>query len=108
KVAPPFRIAEFDVIFGKGISTLGCIVDLAEETSVINRKGAWYSYNGDNISQGRDNAIKYFEEKPEMLEEIRQKVLEKLELGAVVSANSVGQPSDEDEEDDEEEELEEE
>ena len=98
KVAPPFRIAEFDVIFGKGISTLGCIVDLAEETSVINRKGAWYSYNGDNISQGRDNAIKYLEEKPEMLEEIRRHVLEKLELGAVVSANSIGQPSEEDEE----------
>ncbi|MGB3642048.1 MAG: recombinase RecA [Rivularia sp. (in: cyanobacteria)] len=108
KVAPPFRIAEFDVIFGKGISTLGCIVDLAEETSVINRKGAWYSYNGDNISQGRDNAIKYLEEKPEMLEEIKQKVLQELELGAVVSANSVAQPSDEDEDDDEEEELEEE
>ncbi|AFY57693.1 protein RecA [Rivularia sp. PCC 7116] len=100
KVAPPFRIAEFDVIFGKGISTLGCIVDLAEETSVINRKGAWYSYNGDNISQGRDNAIKYLEEKPELLEEIRQKVREKLDLGAVVSANSVGQASD-DEDDDE-------
>ena len=105
KVAPPFRIAEFDVIFGKGISTLGCIVDLAEEIGVINRKGAWYSYNGDNLSQGRDNAIKYLEEKPKMIEEIRQKVVEKLELGAVVSANSVGQPSDEEEE---EEELEEE
>ena len=102
KVAPPFRIAEFDVIFGKGISTLGCIVDLAEETSVINRKGAWYSYNGDNISQGRDNAIKYLEEKPELLEEIRLKVLEKLDLGAVVSANSVGQPSEEDDTDDDE------
>ncbi|MBE9211644.1 recombinase RecA [Plectonema cf. radiosum LEGE 06105] len=108
KVAPPFRIAEFDVIFGKGISTLGCIVDLAEETGVINRKGAWYSYNGDNISQGRDNAIKFLEEKPEMLEEIRLKVREKLELGAVVSANSVGQSSDEDQESEEEEEFEEE
>ncbi|MEM9922340.1 MAG: recombinase RecA [Cyanobacteria bacterium P01_D01_bin.50] len=102
KVAPPFRIAEFDVIFGKGISTLGCIVDLAEEIGVINRKGAWYSYNGDNISQGRDNAIKYLEEKPKLLEEIRLQVLEKLELGAVVSANSVAQPSDEDKESEEE------
>ncbi|MGD1909859.1 MAG: recombinase RecA [Rivularia sp. (in: cyanobacteria)] len=102
KVAPPFRIAEFDVIFGKGISTLGCIVDLAEETGVLNRKGAWYSYNGDSISQGRDNAIKYLEEKPKLLEEIRQQVLEKLELGAVVSANSVAQPSDEDKESEEE------
>ena len=89
KVAPPFRIAEFDVIFGRGISTLGCIVDLAEETGILNRKGAWYSYNGENISQGRDNAIKYLEENPEITETIRQLVREKLDLGAVVSSNSV-------------------
>ncbi|MEH2326685.1 MAG: recombinase RecA [Nostoc sp.] len=98
KVAPPFRIAEFDIIFGKGISTLGCIVDLAEETSIIVRKGAWYSYNGDNISQGRDNAIKYLEEKPEFAEEIKKLVREKLDKGAVVSANSVAKTSEEDEE----------
>lgn len=89
KVAPPFRIAEFDIIFGKGISTLGCVVDLAEETSVIVRKGAWYSYNGDNISQGRDNAIKYLEENPEVAQEVQQKLRQKLEMGAVVSANRV-------------------
>ncbi|MEH2168276.1 recombinase RecA [Nostoc sp.] len=98
KVAPPFRIAEFDIIFGKGISTLGCVVDLAEETGIIVRKGAWYSYNGDNISQGRDNAIKYLEEKPEFAEEIKKLVREKLDKGAVVSANSVAKASDEDEE----------
>ncbi len=98
KVAPPFRIAEFDIIFGKGVSTLGCIVDLAEETGVIVRKGAWYSYNGDNISQGRDNAIKYLEEKPEFAEQVQQQVRQKLEMGAVVSANSVTATSDEDEE----------
>ncbi|WP_375504223.1 recombinase RecA [uncultured Nostoc sp.] len=98
KVAPPFRIAEFDIIFGKGISTLGCLVDLAEETGIIVRKGAWYSYNGDNISQGRDNAIKYLEEKPEFAEEIKKLVREKLDKGAVVSANSVAKASEEDEE----------
>ena len=89
KVAPPFRIAEFDIIFGSGISTLGCVVDLAEETGVIVRKGAWYSYKGDNISQGRDNAIKYLEENPEVAQEVQQQVRHKLEMGAVVSANSV-------------------
>lgn len=99
KVAPPFRIAEFDVIFGKGISTLGCLVDLAEETGVITRRGAWYSYNGDNISQGRDNAIKYMEEKPEFAKQIEQEVRHKLDMGAIVSANSVS-PIDVDEEDD--------
>lgn len=100
KVAPPFRIAEFDVIFGRGISTLGCLVDLAEETGVITRKGAWYSYNGDNISQGRDNAIKYMEEKPDFAKDIEQQVRQKLEMGAVVSANSVARMDVEDEEED--------
>jgi recombination protein RecA len=65
KIAPPFRIAEFDVIFGKGISSLGCILDMAEETGVVTRKGAWYSYGGENLGQGRDNTIKYMEENPE-------------------------------------------
>jgi recombination protein RecA len=102
KVAPPFRIAEFDVIFGKGISTLGCVVDMAEETGIIVRKGAWYSYNGDNISQGRDNAIKYMEEKPEVAKEVERLVREKLALGAQVSANTVGAGDAEDEEEDEE------
>lgn len=55
---------------------MGCLVDLAEETGVLNRKGAWYSYNGDNISQGRDNAIKYLDEKPEFAEQIKQLVRE--------------------------------
>ncbi len=90
KVAPPFRIAEFDILFGKGISNMGCLIDLAEETGVINRKGAWYSYNGDNIGQGRDNSLKYLEENLAITNEIEKKVREQLELGAVVSANSVG------------------
>ncbi|HCF30497.1 MAG TPA: recombinase RecA [Cyanobacteria bacterium UBA11049] len=94
KVAPPFRIAEFDIIFGKGVSTLGCVVDLAEETGIVVRKGAWYSYKGDNISQGRDNAIKYLEDNPAVAQEIQQLVREKLEMGAVVSANSVSATSD--------------
>lgn len=96
KVAPPFRIAEFDIIFGKGVSTLGCVVDLAEETGIIVRKGAWYSYNGDNIAQGRDNAIKYLEERPPLAQEVQQLVRQKLEMGAVVSANSVSAASDDD------------
>jgi recombination protein RecA len=103
KVAPPFRIAEFDIIFGKGISTIGCLVDLAEETGVLIRKGAWYSYNGDNISQGRDNAIKYLEEKPEFAVKVTEMVREKLDKGAVVSANSVTKSNEEEEEEEEEE-----
>ena len=89
KVAPPFRVAEFDIIFGQGISRLGCLVDLAEQTEVIKRKGAWYSYNGDNIAQGRDNTVKYLEENPEFAASVDQQVREKLDMGAVVQANSV-------------------
>jgi recombination protein RecA len=98
KVAPPFRIAEFDIIFGKGISTMGCLVDLAEETGVIVRRGAWYSYNGENISQGRDNAVKYCEDNPDFAKDIEKQVRQKLEMGAVVSANSVAPVDDEDDE----------
>ncbi|OCQ95538.1 recombinase RecA [Oscillatoriales cyanobacterium USR001] len=102
KIAPPFRIAEFDIIFGKGISTTGCIVDLAEETGIITKKGSWYSYNGDNIGQGRDTTIKYTDENPEFRAQIEQLVRQKLASGAVVSANSVTTPVDTEEEIEEE------
>jgi recombination protein RecA len=106
KVAPPFRIAEFDIIFGKGISTIGCIVDLAEEMSIISRRGAWYSFNGDNIGQGRDNTIKYVEEKPEFAAELQKMVWAKLNDGVAVSANSLKAAVDADDEEDDEEEPE--
>ena len=88
KVAPPFRIAEFDVIFGQGISTLGCIIDLAEQNGVIVRKGAWYSYNGENISQGRDNAIRYLAENPEVADQVEQKVRKQLNIGGAGELDS--------------------
>ncbi|GAB4539722.1 MAG: recombinase RecA [Pleurocapsa sp.] len=89
KVAPPFRIAEFDIIFGEGISRLGCLLDLAEDSDVVVRKGAWYSYNGDNIGQGRDNTVKYLLENSELASKVEQEVRAKLAMGASVSANSV-------------------
>jgi recombination protein RecA len=94
KVAPPFRIAEFDIIFGKGISRLGCVLDIAEQTDIIIRKGAWYSYNGENIAQGRDNVVIHLEENPDLAVKVEQQIREKLEMGAVVSANKVTQPDD--------------
>jgi recombination protein RecA len=95
KVAPPFRIAEFDIIFGKGISRLGCLLDLAEQANIITRKGAWYSYEGDNIAQGRDKAIIYLEEKPELALMIENTVREKLEMGEVAFATSTEDSFDE-------------
>ncbi|MGK7916205.1 MAG: recombinase RecA [Prochloraceae cyanobacterium] len=95
KVAPPFRIAEFDIIFGKGISGLGCMLDLAEQMDIIVRKGAWYSYNGDNIAQGRDNTVNYLEENSELAEKIEQQVRENLEETTAVPANAANQSESE-------------
>ncbi len=92
KVAPPFRIAEFDILFGTGISSVGCLLDLAEETGIVIRKGAWYSYNGENVGQGRDNTITYMKENPEVHHTIEAQVREKLDMGVAVSANTVGHP----------------
>ncbi len=100
KVAPPFRVAEFDIVFGKGISTAGCLVDLAEEMGIINRKGAWYSFNGDNIGQGRENTLKYMDENPDLAQKVESLVRQQLDTGAVVSANSVTQIEANDDEDD--------
>lgn len=96
KVAPPFRIAEFDILFGSGISQVGCIIDLAEQSGVINRKGAWYSYNGENIAQGRDNAMKYLDENPEIATIIGQQVRDKLEIGSLVLPVEPGESSEDD------------
>jgi recombination protein RecA len=89
KVAPPFRIAEFDILFGRGISTLGCLLDLAEEIGVVTRKGAWYSYEGDNIGQGRDNTITWLEQNPDQAVVIEQLTRVRLKEGSEVTANSM-------------------
>jgi len=89
KVAPPFRIAEFDILFGKGISTTGCLLDLAEETNIIIRWGAWYSYEGENIGQGRDNTIIWLDQNLEIRNKVESMVKEKLTEGTEVSSNSM-------------------
>jgi recombination protein RecA len=80
KVAPPFRIAEFDILFGQGISTTGCLLDLAEQTGVVTRKGAWYSYEGDNVGQGRDNTVLRLQEDPAFATKVEAQVREKLSI----------------------------
>ena len=74
KIAPPFKEAEFDIMFGKGISKEGDILDLAAGLDIINKSGAWYAYNGDKIGQGRENAKTYLSTHPEVMEEIETKV----------------------------------
>lgn len=74
KVAPPFREAEFDIMFGQGISREGDILDLAADCDVVNKSGAWYAYKGDKIGQGRENAKQYLKERPEVRDEIEEQV----------------------------------
>lgn len=74
KVAPPFKIVEFDIIYGKGISKIGEIIDMAVERDIIEKSGAWYSYNGSKLGQGKENVRNYLSENNELLDEIEQKV----------------------------------
>ena len=76
KIAPPFKEAEFDIMFGRGISYSGDVLDLAANSDIVVKSGAWYNYNGDKIGQGRENAKKYLEEHPDTLYEIDCKVRE--------------------------------
>ena len=76
KVAPPFKTAEFDIIFGKGISKGSCIIDLGLEYDILVKSGSWFSYNGEKIAQGREKAVDYFESNPEVYEEVKAKILD--------------------------------
>lgn len=93
KVAPPFKEAEFDIMFGKGISKEGDILDLAADCGIIVKSGAWYSYNGDKIGQGRENAKTYLRENPLVCEEVEAKVREKFQLdGTAEETDAEGEP----------------
>ena len=81
KVAPPFREAEFDIMFGQGISREGDMLDLAADCNVVNKSGAWYAYNGEKIGQGRENAKQFLKEHPEIRDEIEKKVRAHYEVG---------------------------
>lgn len=76
KIAPPFKEAEFDIMFGEGISVVGDILDLAANINVVNKSGAWYAYEGNKIGQGRENAKSYLKDHPDICEEIEEKVRE--------------------------------
>ena len=93
KVAPPFKEAEFDIMFGKGISKEGDILDLAADCGIIVKSGAWYAYNGDKIGQRRENAKTYLRENPLVCEEVEAKVREKFQLdGTAEETDAEGEP----------------
>ena len=89
KVAPPFKEAEFDIVFGKGISKVGDILDLAVANDIVDKSGAWYAYNGNKIGQGRENAKAYLENNTAICDEIEQKVREAVGVAGESAENTV-------------------
>lgn len=81
KVAPPFKTAEFDIIYGKGISNASCLVDLGVEYDVLSKSGSWFSYNGEKIAQGRERCVDYLNNNPEIAEEIKAKITDAYKAG---------------------------
>ncbi|CAA3845774.1 recombinase A [Staphylococcus aureus] len=77
-MAPPFRVAEVDIMYGQGISKEGELIDLGVENDIVDKSGAWYSYNGERMGQGKENVKMYLKENPQIKEEIDRKLREKL------------------------------
>lgn len=88
KVAPPFRTAEFDILYGTGISKSSEIMELALELEIVEKSGSWFSYNGTRVAQGKDNTRKYFESNPELMKELEDKIKERIANGDVVGGDS--------------------
>lgn len=95
KVAPPFKEAEFDIVFGKGISKVGDILDLAVANDIVDKSGAWYAYNGNKIGQGRENAKAYLENNTAICDEIEQKVREAVGVAGESAENTIDDGADE-------------
>src|SRR5438270_969653 len=94
KVAPPFREAEFDILYGSGISKEGELVDMAADHNVIEKLGAWYSYNSERIGQGRENARDFLKANPRMAEEVETRLRAKLSVKATADVAPVAETAD--------------
>ena len=92
KVAPPFKQAEFDILYGAGISREGSLIDVGVEQSIIRKSGAWYTYEGDQLGQGKENARKFLRENPDVAAEVEKRIKEKLGIGAVLDAAADDEP----------------
>ena len=82
KVAPPFKQAEFDLIYGEGISREGSVIDMGVEHGFVKKSGSWYTYDGDQLGQGKEKVRNYLKENPQLCDEIEDKILRKLGIGA--------------------------
>jgi recombination protein RecA len=90
KVAPPFKVAEFDILYGEGISREGEIVDMGVTAKVVDKSGAWYAYNGEKIGQGKDNAREFLRENPDLAREIENRIREAVGI-ALLPAGEAGE-----------------
>tara|TARA_B100001989_G_scaffold173196_1_gene125075 strand:- start:1122 stop:1586 length:465 start_codon:yes stop_codon:yes gene_type:complete len=90
KVAPPFKVVEFDLMYGKGISKVGELIDLGAKADIIEKSGAWYAYKGEKIGQGKENAKVYLEKNPKIAEEVEKLVREKAQS---IAKDMEGNPS---------------
>jgi recombination protein RecA len=91
KMAPPFKQAEFDILFGEGISRHGSLVDMGVEHGIVRKAGAWYTYDGDQLGQGKENARQFLKDNPDLADEIEKRIKETLGIGAVLD-HPVGDP----------------
>ncbi|GAA3361469.1 MULTISPECIES: recombinase RecA [Saccharopolyspora] len=93
KTAPPFKQAEFDIIYGIGISREGSLIDMGVEQGIIRKSGAWYTYEGDQLGQGKENARKFMRENPDVANEIEKRIKEKLGIGAKLDDEQAAEPA---------------
>ncbi len=94
KVAPPFKQAEFDIMYGQGISREGGLIDVGVDTGLVRKAGAWYTYEGDQLGQGKENARSFLRDNPDLANEIEKRILEKLGIGASVDDVPATEPTD--------------
>jgi recombination protein RecA len=93
KVAPPFKQAEFDILYGVGISREGSLVDVGVEQGIVRKSGAWYTYEGDQMGQGKENARRFLRENPDVATEIEKRIKEKLGIAPVLDAEAAPLPT---------------
>jgi recombination protein RecA len=91
KMSPPFKVAEFDILYGTGISREGGLIDLGVEQGIVRKSGAWYTYEGDQLGQGKENARTFLRDNPDMANEIEKRIKEKLGVGARLDADAVAE-----------------
>lgn len=94
KVAPPFKQAEFDILYGHGVSREGSLIDMGVEQGILRKSGAWYTYEGDQLGQGKENARKFLRDNPDVANEVEKRILDKLGIGAKLDEEATPAPVD--------------